>query len=85
MRVLVLNVQSKKLLRGVALGLVAAMGAGCSSDFSRFAPQASDYTGSINQAQIIRKVSPSMPVAAQPFPDELPAPALANSQPLYTG
>ena len=85
MRVFVLNVQSKKLLRGVALGLVAAMGAGCSSDFSRFAPQASDYTGSINQAQIIRKVSPSMPVARQAFPDELPAPVLANSQPLYTG
>ena len=85
MRVFILNVQSKNLLRGVALGLIAGLGAGCSSDFSRFAPQASDYTGSINQAQIIRKVSPSMPVAAQPFPDELPAPALAGNQPLYTG
>ncbi len=85
MRVFVLNVQSKILLRGVAFGLIAGLGAGCSSDFSRFAPQASDYTGSINQAQIIRKVSPSMPLAAQPFPDELPAPALAGNQPLYTG
>lgn len=85
MRVFVLNVQSGKLLRGVALGLIAGLGAGCSSDFSRFAPQASDYTGSINQAQIIRKVSPSMPLGPQPFPDEIPVQARSTDAPLYTG
>ncbi len=82
MRVSVLSFQSGKLLRGVALGLIAGLGAGCSSDFSRFAPTSADYTGSINQQQIINKSRP----VAQPFPDDVSS---ANSaqyeEPTYTG
>lgn len=82
MRVSVLGFQSGKLLRGVAVGLIAGLGAGCSSDFSRFAPTSSDYTGSINQQQIIFKNR----TATQPFPDEIaPVDNAQYEEPAYTG
>jgi murein DD-endopeptidase MepM/ murein hydrolase activator NlpD len=81
MRVSVLSVQSGKLLRGVALGLIAGLGAGCSSDFSRFAPTSADYTGSINQQQIIHKNR----TATQPFPENIPSADVSNDEPVYTG
>lgn len=88
MRVSVLGFRSKILLRSAALGLIASLGAGCSSDFSRFAPTSNDYTGSVNQKQIIFK---QLPQARQEFPDETPiarAPAdneQTFDQPMYTG
>ena len=81
MRVSVLSFQSGKLLRGVALGLIAGLGAGCSSDFSRFAPTSADYTGSINQQQIIHKNR----TATQPFPENIPSADVPNDEPFYTG
>jgi murein DD-endopeptidase MepM/ murein hydrolase activator NlpD len=88
MRVSVLNFRSDILLRGAALGLIAGFASGCSSDFARFAPTSNDYTGSINQQQIIHKQTPP---ARQDFPAQVP---LANAQaetsslynePVYTG
>ncbi len=77
MRVSVLNFRSDILLRGAALGLIAGFASGCSSDFSRFAPTSADYTGSINQRQIINK---QLPPATQQFPADT---AQAQSEPLY--
>ena len=69
-------------MRGVAIGMIAGLGAGCSSDFSRFAPTSADYTGSINQQQIIHKKS----IAPQPFPDNAPvASDVQYDEPEYTG
>jgi murein DD-endopeptidase MepM/ murein hydrolase activator NlpD len=53
------------LVRGVAIAAIAVFDAGCSSDFSRFAPTSSEYTGSINQNQIIGKTQPSQ--SSAPF------------------
>jgi murein DD-endopeptidase MepM/ murein hydrolase activator NlpD len=77
MRVSVLNFRSDILLRGAALGLIAGFASGCSSDFSRFAPTSADYTGSINQRQIINK---QLPPATQQFPAQS---AQVQSEPLY--
>ena len=88
--------KSGHLWRGAAIAVLAGLGAGCSSDFSRFAPTSSDnlYTGSINQQQIIHKqsapaqqafpsnVAPTQPVAAAPSYDYQSAPV---GQPMYTG
>ncbi len=88
MRVSVLNFRSDILLRGAALGLLAGFASGCSSDFSRFAPTSNDYTGSINQQQIIHKQAPQ---ARQAFPDQVPVAQTANensslyNEPLYSG
>ncbi len=69
-------------MRGVAIGMIAGLGAGCSSDFSRFAPTSADYTGSINQQQIIHKKN----VAPQPFPEETSSVAdVQYDEPEYTG
>jgi murein DD-endopeptidase MepM/ murein hydrolase activator NlpD len=88
MRVSVLNFRSDILLRGAALGLIAGVASGCSSDFSRFAPTGSDYTGSINQQQIINKQTPPV---TQPFPQEVPVSSTGDensslyNEPLYSG
>ncbi len=88
MRVSVLNFRSDILLRGAALGLMAGFASGCSSDFSRFAPTSNDYTGSINQQQIIHKqVAP----ARQDFPADVPQASTQAetstlyNEPVYTG
>ncbi|MGB8818676.1 MAG: peptidoglycan DD-metalloendopeptidase family protein [Rhizobiaceae bacterium] len=83
MRRSVLGFESGKLLRGAAIGMIAALGAGCSSDFSRFAPYDSVSTGSVNQSQIIFKNK--APVAPQPYPDDVSASADEINQPVYTG
>ena len=62
--------QSGHLWRGAAIAVLAGLGAGCSSDFARFAPTSSEYTGSINQQQIIHKQN--VPVRQQ-FPSDIPA------------
>ncbi len=80
MRVSVLGFRSVVLMRGAAIGLIAGFGAGCSSDFARFAPTSADYTGSVNQKQIIFKEK----AAPQPFPDDVAASDDIN-QPVYTG
>lgn len=88
MRVSILSFRSEILLRGAALGLIASMSAGCSSDFTRFAPTSNDYTGSINQQQIIFK---NQPLAKQAFPDVAPVEAStvdnqsSLDEPVYTG
>jgi murein DD-endopeptidase MepM/ murein hydrolase activator NlpD len=88
MRVSVLNFRSDILLRGAALGLIAGFATGCSSDFARFAPTSNDYTGSINQQQIIHKQTPP---ARQAFPDQVPVANTQNensslyNEPVYTG
>ena len=69
--------QSGHLWRGAAIAVLAGLGAGCSSDFSRFAPQSSDYTGSVNQQQIIFKGTPER----QNFPSDIaPAQVASNTQ-----
>ncbi|MGL4488973.1 MAG: peptidoglycan DD-metalloendopeptidase family protein [Rhizobiaceae bacterium] len=88
MRVSVLNFRSEILLRGAALGLIAGFASGCSSDFARFAPTGSDYTGSINQRQIINKQNAP---ANQAFPDQNPVATAAPedqglyNEPVYSG
>jgi murein DD-endopeptidase MepM/ murein hydrolase activator NlpD len=88
MCVSVMNFRSKILLRGVALGLMASLGVGCSSDFARFAPTGSDYTGSINQRQIIHKQNPPV---RQSFPDQASTVNMQSenqslyNEPVYTG
>lgn len=83
MRGSVLGFQSGKLLRGAAVGLVAVLGAGCSSDFARFAPYDSVSTGSINQQQIIYKKNAAP--APQAYPDDIPAGQSVYDEPVYTG
>ena len=83
MRGSVLGFQSGKLLRGAAVGMFAALGAGCSSDFSRFSPYDSVSTGSVNQQQIIHKNS--APAAPQPYPGEVAQGESVYDEPVYTG
>ncbi len=69
-------------MRGAAIGMIAGLGAGCSSDFSRFAPTSADFTGSINQQQIIHKKN----IEPQPFPDETSSVTdVQYNEPEYTG
>lgn len=72
--------QSGHLWRGAAIAVIAGFGAGCSSDFSRFAPTSNDYTGSINQQQIIHKQAAP---ARQDFPSHIPLAQVSQSAPSY--
>jgi murein DD-endopeptidase MepM/ murein hydrolase activator NlpD len=83
MRGTVLGFQSGRLLRGAAVGMFAVLGAGCSSDFSRFAPYDSVSTGSVNQQQIIYKKQ--APLAPQPYPEEIQPGQSVYDEPVYTG
>jgi murein DD-endopeptidase MepM/ murein hydrolase activator NlpD len=83
MRGSVLGFHSGRLLRGAAVGMFAVLGAGCSSDFSRFSPYDSVSTGSVNQQQIIYKKQ--APVAPQPYPEDIQAGQSVYDEPVYTG
>lgn len=83
MRGSILGFQSGRLLRGAAVGMFAALGAGCSSDFSRFAPYDSVSTGSVNQQQIIHKQQAAP--QAQPYPENIAPVQNVYDEPVYTG